>query len=603
MSFPHTSTSPWLSSKVVISTAAFVGILAGGYFYYKKHHPSKCDQPSSSSSRCTLFACETLTDCLNAASVKVSSLFKPGQREAVQCASLHETGSQKCDLAFAKEKKVLGNKFFSEGKMAEAIDCYSESISNLPDGSYELSICYCNRAACYLSQGNYQKVVEDCTVAIRCSPLYLKAYERRSRAYESLGQLEDALSDLTACCVIDGFSNQSFPQRLEKILRSLSHTLATELSQGLPRCIFSPFILVAPEKKDADSLVGSLNRAKKMISDGCCVEAFTLLTEISASKAAVSPEMCDEISFYLSALLFLKGCLDESLFYYNKISTDRLPIAHVIRSSILLERSLLVEGKEEIEKAIATAAIAGANPSNQTLAYLYYHLGECDAALGNALASIAAYNKAIKIAPGVIQFYIHKSRASIATGNITDAESAIQEALSRFPGNPEVLNAYGEFLILKATSSSPMEMPNNANIFDVAQKTLTDALSVCAAQGKEPMPSIFLNLAILTLYISNGNAAPSSANSENELKELRQQAVAFLRRAIEIDPLYDAAHIQLAHILIANGENSEAIEHFDKAIESCRSYQDIAQILSLKLASKAQMQACAGNPDLEAKIR
>ena len=332
------------------------------------------------------------------------------------------------------------------------------------------------------------------------------------------------------------------------------------------------------------------------------MEAFTSFTEILLSKAIISPEVSDEASFYLSALLFLKGSLDESLFYYNKISTERFPIAHVIRSSIFLERSLIIEGKEEIEKAITTAA--GAGPSNQTLAYLYYHLGEAEAVLGNAQASIAAYNKAIKIAPGVIQFYIHKSRASIATGDVMEAEKTIQEALSRFPGIPEVLNAYGEFLILKATSSSPVENTSkNEDIFELVRKKLTDALSACAALGREPLPSIFLNLAILALYMSNGNYPISSAASENELKEHRQQAISFLRKAIEIDPLYDAAHIQLAHLLIADGENSKAIDHFDKAIESCRSFQDIAQIVSLKLASKAQMHACAESPELELKIK
>lgn len=372
-------------------------------------------------------------------------------------------------------------------------------------------------------------------------------------------------------------------------------------SKGFQVLFSLNYILVIINNEEIeDPIIESLQRAKKMLLNQNAPEAYSLLSEVS-TLPSISPAISDEVSFYLACLLFLRGSFDEALIQYNKISSERLPIAHVIRASILLERSLLIEAKEEIEKAISTAAIIGTS-ANQSMAYLYFHLGECEAIMGNSLASISAYDKAIKIAPGIIQFYIHKSRAAISSGNIDEAESPIKEALSRFPESPEVLNAYGEFLILKGTSSSQMAMSKSQNPFELAHSILKDALSACASVGIDPLPSIYLNFAILALYAANSHQLPQSIDSE-ELKTLRQQSISFLLKAIEIDPLYDAAHVQLAHLLMADGKNSEAIDHFNKAIESCRSFQDIAQVVSLKLASEAQLKACEGNPELEAKIR
>ena len=236
MSPPHKSSSTWLSPKILMPTVVVVGVVVGGYYCYhrcRKIHFSDINKTSTCSSRCASSFCAALANCVNAASERMSSLFIAGQKEEGQSSSRDEVSFSPCNLSLAKEKKTAGNKFFSEGKMIEAIDCYSAAISNLPKDHHELSICYCNRAACHLSQGQHQKVIEDCTMAIKLSPLYLKAYERRSRAHESLGHTEAVLSDLTACCVIDGFSNQSFPQRLEKALRSSSQSIATKLVQVL----------------------------------------------------------------------------------------------------------------------------------------------------------------------------------------------------------------------------------------------------------------------------------------------------------------------------------------------------------------------------------
>ncbi len=62
----------------------------------------------------------------------------------------------------------------------------------------DLSLAYANRAICYLRKKEYYKVIEDCGKALEIRPTYIKALDRRARAYDAVGEKENAIRDLLA---------------------------------------------------------------------------------------------------------------------------------------------------------------------------------------------------------------------------------------------------------------------------------------------------------------------------------------------------------------------------------------------------------------------
>jgi len=68
---------------------------------------------------------------------------------------------------------------------------------------FELSILYCNRAACFLSEKQWQPTVDDCTAAINANKRNVKAYWRRADAREELHKYREALEDLNELCKLD----------------------------------------------------------------------------------------------------------------------------------------------------------------------------------------------------------------------------------------------------------------------------------------------------------------------------------------------------------------------------------------------------------------
>ncbi|ETV68683.1 hypothetical protein H257_15485 [Aphanomyces astaci] len=110
------------------------------------------------------------------------------------------------DVKKASEAKEQGNEFFKAGRYLDAYDLYSKALRLCPledEYAYNKAVYFSNRAACLLHLGRPEESIEDCTMAITSSPKYVKAYMRRSQAYEKLDKMDEALQDVKAVLEID----------------------------------------------------------------------------------------------------------------------------------------------------------------------------------------------------------------------------------------------------------------------------------------------------------------------------------------------------------------------------------------------------------------
>lgn len=144
----------------------------------------------------------------------------------------------------AQKYKNEGNEQFKKGKYDEAITQYNLAIEICPKENTEvLATFYQNRAAAYeqlviffvtfyliyftitccnyILQKKYSAVKADCTKALELKPKYAKALLRRARAMEHCNDLESALEDVTAACILENFSNQTTILMADRVLKQL----------------------------------------------------------------------------------------------------------------------------------------------------------------------------------------------------------------------------------------------------------------------------------------------------------------------------------------------------------------------------------------------
>ncbi|KAE8056096.1 hypothetical protein FH972_012892 [Carpinus fangiana] len=115
-------------------------------------------------------------------------------------------------LAQANDAKSEGNKLFGDGLYEEAISHYDLALQVAPDmpSSVELrSICYSNRAVCFLKLGKYEETIKECTKALELNPTYMKALTRRGEAHEKLEHYEEAIADMKKILELDPSNDQA----------------------------------------------------------------------------------------------------------------------------------------------------------------------------------------------------------------------------------------------------------------------------------------------------------------------------------------------------------------------------------------------------------
>jgi len=105
-------------------------------------------------------------------------------------------------LTGAALARAEGNDLFKNGKYEEAAACYTRALAGTTDAR-ERSILLSNRAACWSQYQNWNRMLEDCNLALQEDPTNVKALLRRGLAYEGLEKYKLAIADMKAVLELD----------------------------------------------------------------------------------------------------------------------------------------------------------------------------------------------------------------------------------------------------------------------------------------------------------------------------------------------------------------------------------------------------------------
>ncbi|KAF8820744.1 tetratricopeptide repeat-containing protein [Cardiosporidium cionae] len=121
--------------------------------------------------------------------------------------------------------KELGNIAFRSKNMTQALSLYTCAIDECTEAHQDLkAILFCNRAACYQSERDWNAVINDCSYSIKYDPGYFKAYVRRLAAYEALEKWHEAFQDVEKMIELDPSQRMRFSGkqlRLKKLSEDL----------------------------------------------------------------------------------------------------------------------------------------------------------------------------------------------------------------------------------------------------------------------------------------------------------------------------------------------------------------------------------------------
>ncbi|XP_001637299.2 mitochondrial import receptor subunit TOM70 isoform X1 [Nematostella vectensis] len=472
----------------------------------------------------------------------------------------------------AQVAKLKGNKYFKGCKYEQAIKCYTEAIELCPpENKQDLSTFYQNRAAAYEQMNQFENVVEEATKALELNSKYTKALMRRARALEKLERKQECLQDLTAVCILEGFSNPSWMMHADRVLKDIGRQKAKEHFKNRKPTIPSPtYIKAYLESFSQDEIFSDdLQGQDDVPNDSPFLAA---LEEIKEKRFDKVIDLCDDEinrgpSPCYARAMALRGTMHTLMSQVKEAIDDltqvidmdddkastKLKINCLIkRGSLHIQETREAEADQDFKKAILL------DPNNSDI---YHHRAQIHFLTEKIAEAKEDFEKCIKLNPDFIPARIQLAyciyKTAVFQQNAVLARGALElfeEISTNNPDNPDALSLHAQVLQEQGQFEEACEK------FDTAIKL----------QPENPVHKVYKGLLMV------------------QWKQDFGKSVELVNEAISMDSKCDFAYETLATLEVQRGNLEKSVELFDKAIDLVRTEGEMAQTFSLREAAIAQ---------------
>ena len=381
-----------------------------------------------------------------------SSAVRPKSRKEY-LVPVRDNSSESRHFVIANTMKDQGNSAFNKGEYIEARKLYTEGINSIaslqltsPEERNLIAALYCNRGATYLKEKRYDEAVNDCELALKSNPEYLKAYTRKWRGLLALGHFGEARFLLEK-------GLHHFPRE-----KSLTDDLAKTLKADDDR--YEAHMLLM--KGDWG---GAISATTQLLSISDCTEISCLAAKAEAANGLIDTAMKRCVNILKGNLRNSEGLqakgfvllmaastekaaevMQESLKYdpENQETKTYLKQARKINKFHLDGRTAASIGQFKKAAEIFSLALESDIPNKTPLNSLFL-TERADAYLHseNYNAAVSDSKAAIEIKMDNVRAWVVNTNANIASGRARDAKKALLPAKRSWGSkNEKILDAY-----------------------------------------------------------------------------------------------------------------------------------------------------------------
>lgn len=569
-------------AAVIVGSVVVVGSGAGAYYYYVNSNSEDASKPKGKKGKKLTKHDKKKLKKAREAEAKKSAIIAgynliKDEDQSVEYPDITDFTPVK-DLPeddrkqLAHQYKLAGNEYFSKKSFEKALELYSKAIECTND-----PIFYSNRAACYTSLQQYDKVIEETTAALELKPDYQKCLLRRAAAYEKVEKYTESLFDYTSALILSDFQDMSLNTAVDRVLKIDAELKAEEIYKNRPKklpspaavsaffCSFSPRVLPddvasAPADSGDYDIKLAFESLKKETTESYeqAYEYFNQAIEKNATHSALAYT-------YRAIFKFLTNDTANAL-EDVKISIDLEPshLAYIVRANLSMDDGNVTAANIDYDNAIKLSPNA---------AEIYYHRAQVEFITGKLVEARADYEKCISLDPEFILAHIQLAVSHYRSGDIAKALEIFGNLEHLFPNSPDVHNYYGEILM------DQKKFPAATAQFDKAievGKLSKSAFNVLPLVNKA-----------LVLF--------QASNSIDECIELCLKAVA-------LDPQSDVANATIAQVYLQTQQSKEAYTYLMKSVQLARTIPEMVQHLCMAEATNTQLRITEERPFLKKRL-
>jgi len=218
--------------------------------------------------------------------------------------------------------------------------------------------------------------------------------------------------------------------------------------------------------------------------------------------------------------------------------------------------------------------------------------------------AVKLFEKALSLDPDAVDALLHRANLRMLQANLTDAQTDLEHCIKL---RPDHVLAHLRLAAVLTSKNDPLGAKQH---LETAERVDPDSSEVQSYRGElfftqqdfvqakeqfekaiklEPSnPTPYVNAALAVL---NTPQQPGGA----QMQEIAKDACNLLDRAIEVDPHFQAAYVQLGQLQLGMaGDLSSAkmvIELYEKGLSYCRTKEDMKDLCSMKVLTQAQVDA------------
>ncbi len=187
---------------------------------------------------------------------------------------------------------------------------------------------------------------------------------------------------------------------------------------------------------------------------------------------------------------------------------------------------------------------------------------------GNLQEAQADLEKCVKLRPNHVLAHLRLAAVLTSKDDPLGAKSHLDKAARVDPDSSEVQSYKGELLFTQ-------------NEFMEAKEQFEKAIKL---EPKNPTPYVNAALALL-------NSPPEPGKQ----LEVAKEALRFLEKAVEADPQFQAAYIQLGQLKLGMAQDlssaREVLALYEQGLSYCRTKDEMRDLCSMKVLTQAQVDA------------
>lgn len=222
----------------------------------------------------------------------------------------------------------------------------------------------------------------------------------------------------------------------------------------------------------------------------------------------------------------------------------------------------------------------------------------------NHSAAEALFEEALKLNPTAADALLHRANLRMLQQKVPESQSDLETCIRLYPNNLLARLRLATVYMAKEDLDGAKRMldqadeyePNSSEVhcyrgelhfakseFQEAKEEFERAME---CDSCNPTPYVNAALAVVNTPPSNGSMIPDFAS-----------ACKLLEKAIEVDPMFHAAYVQLGQMKLSMATDltkaKDVVDLYDKGLEYCRTPEELKDICSMRILTVAQIDAAA----------